>query len=135
MREYNNEFRCEDCQWEQSTSVMDRNGDESLEWIPVDITVVPVGYLLREYENLVFELSELEVKLYTLKEYYLVAESEIVNNTDFKAIYGANNQKVRDNHVKTELSDIVSQMKDLEFSIGFLKQYIPLLREVVRCKQ
>jgi hypothetical protein len=55
-----------------------------------------------------------------------------VNTTDFKELYGANNQKVRDNHVKSELSDMVSQIKDLEFGIDWIKRYIPLVKSVVR---
>ena len=135
MRKYLNDYRCTDCKWEQSTEVMDKNGDESLEWIPVPVTVVPRGFLLREWEDLVFELSEKEIELYNLKEAYLIAEQKIINETDFKELYGKNNEKVRTNHVKSELSDMVSDMKALEFGINWIRSYIPLLREVVRCKQ
>ena len=132
---FNNDFECENCKWKQSVSVLDKNGDESLDWVPVDVTAVPVGWLLREYEDLVFELSEKEIELYKLKEAYLIAEAEIVNNTDFKALYGANNQKVRDSHVRNELSDMYEQKHSLGFSIDFIKNYIPLLREVIRSKK
>ena len=135
VRKWENDFRCNDCRWEQSTSVMDKNGDEKLEWVPVDVTAVPVGWLLREYEDLVFELSEKEVELVNLKEVYLIAEAKIVNETNFKELYGANNQKVRDQHVKTELSDMVQQKQGLTFSIDFIRNYIPLLRECIRSKQ
>ena len=130
-----NEFKFNGKVWRKSEAEIDRDGNEGLVWNTVPITDVPVTVLLEEYEDLVLELSEKEVALYNLKEAYLIAESKIVNETDFKALYGANNQKVRDNHVKNELSDMVTEMKDLEFGIGFIKQYIPLLREVVRCKQ
>ena len=76
-----------------------------------------------------------EIQLYNLKEAYLIAEADIVNNTNFKELYGANNQKVRDNHVKNELSDMVSDMKALEFGINWIRSYIPLLKEVIRSKQ
>ena len=105
------------------------------DWRIVMITEVPVDVLLVEWHFLVHELSDKEVELYKLKEAYIIAEADIVNNTDFKALYGANNQKVRDNHVKSELADMVSTMKALEFGINWIRQYIPLLREVVRCKQ
>lgn len=134
-REYQNDFRCSDCKWEQSTVSMDKEGNESIEWIPVDITAVPVGWLLREYEDLVFELSEKEVELYNLKEAYLIAEAKIVNETDFKAIYNKNNADIRKQHVKKELSDMYEQIKSLEFSIAFIGRYIGLLKEVVRTKQ
>ena len=105
------------------------------DWRIVMITDVPVDVLLKEWHFLVHELSDKEVELYNLKEAYLIAESKIVNEVDFKALYGANNQKVRDNHVKSELSDMVGQMKALEFGINWIRSYIPLLKEVIRVKQ
>ena len=105
------------------------------DWRIVMITDVPVDVLLKEWHFLVHELSDKEVELYRLKEAYLIAEADIVNNTDFKALYGANNQKVRDNHVKSELADMVSDMKALEFGINWIRSYIPLLKEVIRVKQ
>ena len=96
---------------------------------------MPVELLIEEWEKLVNELSDKEVELYNLKEAYLLLESEIVNNTDFKALYGANNQKVRDNHVKSELADMVSEMKTLEFGINWIRSYIPLLKEVIKEKR
>ena len=105
------------------------------DWRACSITDVPLDYLLREWELMVNELSSKEIELYNLKEAYLIAESEIVNNTDFKAIYGANNQKIKDNHVKTELTDMVSEMKALEFGMNWIKQYIPFLKEVIRSKK
>lgn len=121
--------------WCREIPVIDDNGNEGFQFEPVTIVDVPVTMLLEEWEDLVLELSQKEVELYKLKEAYIIAEADIVNNTDFKALYGANNQKVRDNHVKNELSDMVSNMKGLEFGINWIRGYIPLLREVVRCKQ
>ena len=105
------------------------------DWRIVMITEVPVDVLLVEWHFLVHELSDKEIELYNLKEAYLIAEADIVNNTNFKELYGANNQKVRDNHVKNELSDMVSTMKSLEFGINWIRSYIPLLKEVIRSKQ
>jgi hypothetical protein len=105
------------------------------DWRIVMITDVPVDVLLVEWHFLVHELSDKEVELYRLKEAYLIAEADIVNNTNFKELYGANNQKVRDNHVKSELADMVSTMKALEFGINWIRSYIPLLKEVIRVKQ
>lgn len=105
------------------------------DWRIVMITDVPVDVLLKEWHFLVHELSDKEVELYQLKEAYLIAESKIVNEVDFKAIYGKNNEKIRKEHCKKELSDLVEQIKELEFGIGWIRNYIPLLREVVRCKQ
>ena len=90
---------------------------------------------LSEWSRLVTELSEKEVALYHWKEVYNVKSEEIIANTDFKALYGANNQKVRDNHVKSELSDWHNTIKELEFSIDYLVRRISYLKELIRTKR
>ena len=130
-----NEFKFNGKVWRKSEAEIDRDGNEGLVWNVVPITDVPVTVLLEEHEELVLELSENEMDLYKLKEAYLIAERDIIANTNFKELYGANNEKVRSNHVKNELADMVEKKASLQFRIDFIKQYIPLLREVVRCKQ
>jgi len=121
--------------WRELQTIPKVDDEDNKEWVIVSVVSVPVDVLLTVWEGLVRELSDKEVELYKLKEAYLIAESNIVNETDFKALYGANNQKVRDNHVKAELSDMVSTMKALEFGINWIRSYIPLLKEVIRVKQ
>jgi hypothetical protein len=121
--------------WKESVVEVDKDGNESEKWLPCLITDVSVEDLLAEWEDLVLELSQKGGELYKTKEAYLIAEADIVNNTDFKELYGKNNEKVRTNHVKSELADMVSEMKTLEFGINWIRSYIPLLKEVVRCKQ
>lgn len=121
--------------WCREIPVIDDNGDEGFKFEPVTIVDVPVDVLLKEWHFLVHELSDKEVELYRLKEAYLIAESKIVNETDFKAIYNKNNADIRKQHVKNELSDMYEQIKSLEFSIAFIGRYIGLLKEVVRTKQ
>ena len=104
------------------------------DWRIVMITEVPVDVLLVEWHFLVHELSDKEAELYKLKEAYLHREQEIVATTDFKEIYGANNQKVRDRHVKETLSEMVEAKTNLQFSIDFIRNYIPLIKEVIRTK-
>lgn len=90
---------------------------------------------LDEWEKLVDELSEKEIALYEWKEVYQIKADEIIANTDFKALYGANNQKVRDNHVKTELCDWYDTIKELEFSVDWIARRISFLRELIRTKR
>ena len=91
--------------------------------------------LLDEWEALVNELSEKEVALYEWKEVYSIKADEIIADTDFKSIYGANNQKVRDQHVRNELSDWYVIIKDLEFSIDWIGRRISFLRELIKVKR
>ena len=99
------------------------------------IVDVPVHILLSTWEELVVKLDKNVKKLYACKEEYLVKEREIIEITDFKELYGANNQNVRDAHVKKELVGLVKNIKDLEFEIEFIKSYIPLLKEVIKTKR
>ena len=90
---------------------------------------------MREWDELIHELSDKEVALFKWKEIYEVKANEIIEHTDFKELYGANNQKVRDNHVRNELSDWYDIIKDLEFSIAYIERRISFLRELIKCKR
>ena len=129
------DFECVDGKWKQSMEVMDKNGDEKIEWVSVYITGVPTGFLLREWEDLVHELSEKEVELLKLKEYIAVKSFEIEQETDFKTLYGKNNADVRKHHIKQELGDVFDEVQALELSISWIKGYVPLLRECIRIKR
>lgn len=48
---------------------------------------------MREWDELIHELSDKEVALFKWKEIYEVKANEIIEHTDFKELYGANNQK------------------------------------------
>lgn len=135
MRKYFGEFRCNDCKWEQASEVMDKEGNEDIVWVSVDISAVPVGFLVREWEDLLFELSEKEVELLKLKEFIAVKSFEIEQETDYKSLYGKNNADIRKQHLKNELGDVFDTVMELELSIGWIKSYIPLIKEVVRTKQ
>jgi hypothetical protein len=121
--------------WKELQDIPTTDDETNKEWVIVSIVNIPTDVLFTIWEGLVRELSDKEVELYNLKEAYLIAEADIVNNTNFKELYGANNQKVRDNHVKSELADMVSSMKSLEFGIAWIRSYIPLLKEVIRSKR
>ena len=101
--------------------------------------VVPYGDditdYLTEWENLITELSNKEVLLYHRKTAYQQESDRIIAETNFKELYGANNQKVRDNHVKTVLATDWETIKSLEFSISWIVNRISFLRELVKTKR
>lgn len=109
------------------------NGEHG--WLPVPAVDVPVDILLLSYEDFVFELSSKVVEYFTRKESYNALSEKIIQETVFKALYGKNNEKVRKEHVKKELANQFQELKDLEFSIDWIKYYIPFLREVIRTKR
>jgi len=94
-----------------------------------------IGYDLEEWSMLITELCDKEIDLFKCKNEYQVLSDKIIQDTDFKALYGANNQKVRDNHVKGELKDLYDRIKGLEFSIDYLTRRIMFLKELIRTKR
>lgn len=89
---------------------------------------------LSEWSELIIELSSKEIKYYHLKEKYNELSEEIIASTDFKELYGKNNESVRKNHVKNELSDMAKKIKSLEFSIDYCKRRISFLNQLIHTK-
>ena len=98
-------------------------------------TDLTIGELLKEWEDLIEELTEKEIDYYYNKRTYNALADKIIAETDFKSLYGANNQKVRDNHVRNELNDLYNDIKTLEFSIDWINRRISLVRELVQVKR
>ena len=92
----------------------------------------PISELVNEWENLISELSSKEIALYNAKEAYQIASDKIIEETDFKEIYGRNNAEIRKNHVKTELYEDYNEIKELEFSIQYIINRIQLIKEIVK---
>ncbi len=87
-----------------------------------------------EWANLIRELSKKEIRLYHCKEAYQGASESIIEATDFKALYGKNNESIRKQHVKEELADEYAEIKELELSIDYLKRRISYLKQLVPVK-
>lgn len=92
---------------------------------------------LNEWQNLIDELYEDEVKLNLLKEEYENEELRILTKTDFNKLYNANNDKVRKNHVKKELKELkelTDKKKNLELIIEDEKRTIQFLKATAYAK-
>ena len=85
----------------------------------------------REWEKSIGDLKTTHIELINLKETYAQLEQDIVENTDFKELYGANNQKVRDNHVKNELKDLVDKKHELELKSEYLSRRIDFIKNIM----
>ncbi|MBR0059356.1 MAG: hypothetical protein IJP99_08515 [Methanobrevibacter sp.] len=90
---------------------------------------------LSEWNQLIHDLSDMDYKLLTLKKYKDSKESYIINNTDFKKIYGANNDKVRKAHVTKKLANTLSLIDDLELTIADKKRRISFLKTSLEVKK
>ena len=122
--------------WEQLIAYETEKKEEVKEWCGCVITDVPVERLLISWEFLVAELSLKEIALCNKKEEYDKKEFEIVytSDIDFKALYGSTSEKVRKHHAKNELSELDDKINSLELSINWIKNYIQLIKEVIRSK-
>ena len=94
-------------------------------------TIKPVAEILIEWEDLIQELSQKEVALFQWRECYQIKSEEIIAETDFKELYGKNNEGIRKQHVRNELPDWYDTIKELEFSISYLERRISFLRGLV----
>ena len=98
-------------------------------------TDLTIGELLKEWEDLIEELTEKEIELIHLKEYYESESHRIETTVDFKELYGKNNADIRKHHIKTELADVVDKMTLLKLSIDWINRRISLVRELVQVKR
>lgn len=71
-----------------------------------------------EWNKFLDELESSERELKTLKKEYLEKSQEIISNTDFKELYGRNNESVRKDHVNKELSELVEKIDELKLLIS-----------------
>ena len=90
---------------------------------------------LVEWTGLITELSDKERKLFSLRDKYQAKSEEIIETTDFKAIYGRNNAETRKNHIRQELSSDYNNIKELEFHIDWINRRIIFLKELIRTKR
>ena len=98
-------------------------------------TDLTIGELLKEWEDLIEELTEKEIELIHLKKHYETESHRIETTVDFKEIYGKNNADIRKHHIKTELADVVDKMTLLRLSIDWINRRISLVRELVQVKR
>jgi len=87
------------------------------------------------WNRYIYELTEKEQELMNIKETYNQMEQQIINTTDFKEIYGKNNETIRKNHVRAELKDIVDTRHDLELRINFLKRRISYIKSLMSMQE
>ena len=89
---------------------------------------------LTEWSKLITELSEKETQLLTLKDTIFEKEQWIIENTDFKSVYGKNNADVRKLHLNKHMSKEYDNRRNLELSIDYLKRRISFIKQLVHTK-
>jgi len=84
------------------------------------------------WEMAIEEIKEKSIELINIKETYNQLEQDILLNTDFKELYGVNNEKVRKNHIKSELKEFVDKKHDLEIRIDYLKRRTEFIKSLMQ---
>lgn len=87
-----------------------------------------------EWYNLIEETSDKETQLDRLRLEILNLEFETDQTTDYKALYGAKNDKVREAHYKKTFGDKYTIKKDLERSIDHNLRRINYLKSMIAMK-
>ena len=87
-----------------------------------------------KWESLISNIHRNEAELIQLKQFRDEEEQRILTTVDFKELYGANNDKVRKNHVKKELSSTYDKINSLELTLNDDKRKISYIKAVVRWK-
>lgn len=95
---------------------------------PFDLTIEDkIENNLNEWSNLVTELSLKEMSYLKLKDTIFNKEQWIIDNTDFKKVYGKNNADVRKQHLQKFLKEEYELRNSHEISIDYIKRRISFL--------
>ena len=84
-----------------------------------------------DWDNLINEVNVKSMQLYILKEKIFEKEQKIINETDFKELYGKNNADVRKNHLKQTMQADYDAKNDLEHDIECAKRRISFIKSMM----
>lgn len=87
---------------------------------------------LREWDRLITKLTYMEIEFYRKKQELFDKEQDIIDNVDFKELYGKNNADVRKRHLRAELGDDYDYVKMLELKLDENKRRLSFMREDIR---
>ena len=114
-------------------------------YVPADESLEDdVSTNLMEWSSLITELSAKEREFYERKQIYEFKSEKILedaakekadnDNDVIKKMYGGNNDKTRKKYVKEMLKADDRKIKELEFSIDYLKRRISFIKQLVYTK-
>lgn len=97
-----------------------------------------------EWDEIITRLDKTNRRLVEIEETYQSESDRILaeareTEVDFKALYGANNKDVRQQYADEQLSDLLEEKKELEFTkaddnrrISFLKRLIDMKIQLIK---
>ena len=107
-------------------------------------TVIDLYSDFEEWDTIINRLDKTNRRLVEIEETYQAESDRILaeareTEVDFKALYGANNQSVRKQYVDEQLSKLLDEKKELEFSkaddnrrMSFFKRLIDMKIELIK---
>ena len=84
----------------------------------------------KEWNLLIEELDQKELELIKVKNEYLKQSEDIISNTNFKDIYGRNNEGIRKLHIQNELKELCEQKTKLEQETKHMIRKIEYLKNL-----
>ena len=107
-------------------------------------TIIDLYSDFDEWDKIINRLDETNRRLVEIKETYQLESDRILEearelHVNFKEIYGANNKDTRKQYVDEQLSDLLEEKKELEFTkaddnrrISYLKRLIDMKIEMIK---
>ena len=89
---------------------------------------------LSEWSSLITELCLIEIDYLKIKDNIFDKEQWIIDNTNFKEVYGKNNADVRKQHLRQHMKSEYATRKHLEVRIDYLKRRISFLKQLIYTK-
>lgn len=90
--------------------------------------------LLNKWFSLINELKEDEKELCSIKSIFNSKEFDILTNTNFNELYGQNNEKIRKEHIKKELKELIDKKEELKLKIDYNKRLLDLVKSMINIK-
>ena len=86
---------------------------------------------INEYYDTMKQLDKASIDYLNTRREYQDKEFEILTTFDFKSEYGKDNDKIRNGHIRNELSDLLLKRDALELEVEQLKRYLRYLELVI----
>ena len=83
--------------------------------------------MLKKYAKTIEQINQIETDYLNIRREYDKREFEIICNFDFRAEYGKDNEKIRKQHIRNELSIIADRKDKLKMEIDKLQRQKTLL--------
>ena len=108
------------------------NENDIAEYLDENLEEKTIDDWFNDWDKLINEVNVKSMQLYILKEKIFEKEQKIINETDFKKLYGRNNDDVRKLHfIKEGMQADYDAKNDLEHDIECAKRRISFIKSMM----